>query len=260
MVLTSFLRSRFLTGASRAQSPRSFLMDVKSILFLATLFVCLQPTLLGQTQSNQKVTTVDFCELSRNPQRYFNRTVRIKAQWLNGDEFSYLTDDRCLTKVAHDIAVRFVNDETQREVIKQSVYKIMSHEYGGRAMITAVGVLRNPGEYHGYFRYLFELIRFEEIVHVVVPYESTLDAGKTYRAVVRGDQGFGLILVPPLRMFTHQAVSIEWTNLSDFPTLTKLRDSPAQQLIVFSVISDESKQMTTERWNRTVKCKIVRVE
>jgi len=207
-----------------------------------------------------KVTTVDFCELSKNPQRYFNRTVRIKAQWLSGDEFAYLTDDRCPTKVAQDIAVRFLSDETQRETIKQNVYKIMSHEYGGRAMITAVGVLRNPGEYHGYFRYLFELVRFEEIVHVVVPYESTLDAGKTYRAVVRGDQELGLILVPPLRMFSHQAVSIEWTNLSEFPALEKLRDNSAQRLIVFSVISDENKQMTAQRWNRTVKCKIVRVE
>jgi len=207
-----------------------------------------------------KVTTVDFCELSKNPQRYFNRTVRIKTQWLSGDEFAYLTDDRCPTKAAQDIAVRFVNDETQRDTIKQNVYKIMSHEYGGRAMITAVGVLRNPGEYHGYFRYLFELVRFEEIVHVVVPYESTLEAGKTYRAVVRGDKEPGLILVPPLRMFSHQAVSIEWTNLSEFPTLEKLRDNSAQQLIVFSVISDENRQMTAQRWNRTVKCKIVRVE
>jgi hypothetical protein len=186
--------------------------------------------------------------------------VRIKAQWLSGDEFAYLNDDRCPTKAAHDIAVRFVNDETQREVIKQNVYKIMSHEYGGRAIVTAVGVLRNPGKYYGYFRYLFELIRFEEVVHVVVPYEATLEAGKAYRAVVRGDREFGLILVPSLRMFSHQAVSIEWTNLRDFPTLEKLRDSAAEQLIVFSVISDENKQMTAQRWNRTVKCKIVRVE
>jgi hypothetical protein len=120
--------------------------------------------------------------------------------------------------------------------------------------------LRNPGKYYGYFRYLFELIRFEEVVHVVVPYEATLEAGKAYRAVVRGDREFGLILVPSLRMFSHQAVSIEWTNLRDFPTLEKLRDSAAEQLIVFSVISDENKQMTAQRWNRTVKCKIVRVE
>jgi hypothetical protein len=210
--------------------------------------------------SAEKVTTIDFCDLVKHPRRYFNQTVRIRAQWQSGFEFSYLNDERCRPKARDDIAVQFINDETQREIIKQNVYKIMSHEYGGRAMITAVGVLRNPGKSYGYFRYLFELIRFEEIVHVVVPYESTLDAGKTYRAVVRGDKELGLILVPPLRMFSHWAVSIEWTNLSEFPTLEKLRDSSAQQLIVFSVISDENKQMTAQRWNRTVKCKIVRVE
>jgi hypothetical protein len=207
-----------------------------------------------------KVTTIDFCELVKNPRRYFDRTVRIKAQWLSGAEFSYLTDERCLPKVTDDIAVRFVNDETQRETIKQNVYKIMSHEFGGRATITAVGTLRNPGEYYGYFRYLFELIRFEEVVHVVAPYQATLEAGKTYRAAVRGDKEFGLILVPPLRMLSHQAVSIEWTNLREFPTLEKLRDLTQQQLIVFSVISDEIKQMTAQRWNRTVKCKIIRIE
>jgi hypothetical protein len=207
-----------------------------------------------------KVTTIDFCELAKNPRRYFDRTVRIQAQWLSGYEFSYLTDDRCPTKVAHDIAVRFVNDETQREIIKQNVYKIMSHEYGGRAMITAVGTLRNPGKYYGYFRYLFELIRFEEVTHVVVPYQSVLEPGKTYRATVRGDKEFGLVLDPPLRILSHQAVSIEWTNLSEFPVLEKLRDSTQQQLIVFSVISDENKQMTQWRWDRTLKCKIVRIE
>lgn len=207
-----------------------------------------------------QVKTIDFCELSRNPRRYFNQTVRIQAQWQTGNEFSYLLDNRCPPAAAHDIAVRFVNDETQREVIKQNVDKIMSHEFGGRAKVTAVGVLRNPGKYYGYFRYLFEVIRFEEITHVVVPYESTLDPGKTYRATVRGDKDLGLVLVPPLHMFSHQAVSIEWTNLSQFSTLAELRDSSAQRVIVFSVISDERKQMTPQRWDRTVKCLIVRVE
>ena len=109
-----------------------------------------------------------------------------------------------------------------------------------------------------------QLDRKETIPNVtfceMVPYQSTLDAGKTYRAVVRGDKEFGLIPVPPLRMFSHQALSIEWTNLSEFPTLEKLRDTSAQQLIVFSVISSEYKQMTAQRWNWTVKCKIVRIE
>src|SRR4030095_7793759 len=244
-----------IVGILRNVSRKAF--DVYRYRFDIIRFDDIQRKIPDQSFGD-KVTTVDFCELAKNPRRYFNRTVRIKAQWLSGFEFSYLTDDRC-PKAPDNIAVSFLNDETQREIIKQNVYKIMSHEYGGRAMITAVGVLRNPGKSYGYFRYLFELIRFEEIVQLVVPYESTLDAGKTYRAVVRGDKKLGLILVPPLRMFSHWAVSIEWTNLSEFSTLEKLRDSSAQQLIVFSVISDENKQMTAQRWNRTVKCKIVRV-
>jgi len=68
-----------------------------------------------------------------------------------------------------------------------------------------------------------------------------------------------LVLVPPLRVLSHWAVSIEWTNLREFPELEKLRDSSTQQLIVFSVISDENKQMTAQRWNRTVKCKIIKI-
>jgi|GEM_PF-2611922 len=246
-----------VVGILRNVSRKSF--DVYRYRFDIIRFDDIQRTIPDQS-SGDKVTTVDFCDLMKNPRRYFNRTVRIKAQWLSGFEFSYLIGDHCPTKVTPTIAVSFVNDETQREIFKQNVDKIMSHEYGGRAMVTAVGVLRNPGNNYGYFRYLFELMRFEEIVHVVVPYESTLDAGKTYRATVRGDQELDLILVPPLRMFSHYAVSIEWTNLSEFPALEKLRDSSEQQLIVFSVISDEIKQMTAQRWNRTVKCKIIRVE
>jgi hypothetical protein len=33
-----------------------------------------------------------------------------------------------------------------------------------------------------------------------------------------------------------------------------------EQRIVFTVLSDELKQMTGRRWNRTIKCKIVRLE
>ena len=61
-------------------------------------------------------------------------------------------------------------------------------------------------------------------------------------------------------MFSHYAVSIEWTNLSEFPALEKLHDGTQREVIVFSVISDEIKQMTAQRWNRTVKLKIVRVK
>ena len=158
---------------------------------------------------------------------------------------------------------------------------------GIHPQVTVVGILRNVSRRaFDSYRYRFDIIRFEDIQKkmpeqsfgdevTTVDFcelaknprrystercESTLDAGKTYRAVVRGDKELDLVLVPPLRMFSHWAVSIEWTNLREFPELEKLRDSSTQQLIVFSVISDENKQMTAQRWNRTVKCKIIRVE
>ena len=131
-----------VVGILRNVSRRAF--DSYRYRFDIIRFEDIQKKMPEQSFGDE-VATVDFCELAKNPRRYFNRTVRIKAQWLSGFEFSYLTDDRCPTKVAHDIAVRFINDETQREIIKQNVYKIMSHEYGGRAVITVVGVLRNPG-------------------------------------------------------------------------------------------------------------------
>jgi len=210
--------------------------------------------------SAAEVPTIDFCELVNHPQRYYDKMVRITARWQTGDEFSYLSDDRC-PKASDYLAVGFVNDETQRQTIKTNVDKIMSHEYGGRARIRIVGTLQKPFKmYYGYFRYRFEILRFEDIAHLVVPYQGTLQAGVTYRAAVRGDKDFGLSPVLPLRMFAHQAVLIEWTNLSEFPALEQLRDSKREQQIVFSVISDEAKQMTQQRWNRTLRCKIIRTE
>jgi hypothetical protein len=221
------------------------------------------PALAAQSSSLSsaaEVPTIDFCDLVKHPQRYYDKTVRITAKWKTGFEFSYLSDDRCL-KASDNIAVKFVNDETQREVIKANVDKIMSHEYGGRARIRIVGTLHKPFKrYYGYFRYIFEILRFEHVAHLVVPYQGVMQAGTTYQATVRGDKDLGLSLVPPLRMFVHQSAFIEWTNLSEFPGLEKLRDSNREGQIVFSVLSDENNRMTQQRWNRTLRFKIIRTE
>lgn len=202
---------------------------------------------------------MDVCEMVKHPHRYFNQTVRVAAKWEIGDEFSYLTDDRC--PMSDGIAVGFINSESQREEFKKSAQKIMTHEYGGRALIRTVGVLRNPGKYYGYFHYRFEILRIEEFAHVVVPYEGTLDAGKTYRARVRGDSNFGLAPVPAIRLPFHYETFIDWMNLNDFPALQALRDDSSREpQIVFSVISDERKQITATRWSRTIECKIIKVE
>jgi hypothetical protein len=227
---------------------------------LVSLLTCAFPVAAQQSQTSTQpsVPTVDFCEIVKRPQRFFNLTVRVTARWASGNEFSYLNDDRCPSKFTNEIAARFVNG--QDEAIRTSVSKIMSHEYGGRALVTVVGTLRNPGKYYGYFHYLFEIFRFENVEHVITPYRGTLDGYHTYRALVRGDKESGLLLVPALQNAFHYAVRIEWINLSDFPLLEKLHETSGERIIVFSVISDERKQMTEQRWNRTLECKIIRLE
>ena len=100
----------------------------------------------------------------------------------------------------------------------------------------------------------------EDDSHTITTYAGWLEAGLTYRATVRGDGRFGLSLVPVLRMPAHHAVLVEWTNLSKFPALKRLRRNSRKRQIVFTVVSDETKRMTEWRWNRTVGCKILFVE
>ncbi len=212
----------------------------------------------GQSSTPESVREVDFCEIVRQPRRFFNQTVRIRTEWQQGDEFSYLHDDRCPSKSRYEIAVGFAVQKD--EVTKTNLEKLLEREYGGRAIITVVGTLRNPGKYYGYFRYRFEILRLEDVAHLVTPYQGTLDGGKTYRAAVRGDKESGLLLVPPLRLEFHYAVRIEWMNLSEFPELERLHETSSERTIVFSVISDQRKQIDVQRWTRALECKIIRIE
>jgi hypothetical protein len=217
-----------------------------------------KPSQSPSPSNPEAIREVDFCDIVKQPRRFFDRAVRIKAQWQQGEEFSYLIDERCPASVSAEIAVRYTGKRDQ--LTMTNIAKLSAHEYGGRAMITAVGTLRNPGKYYGYFRYWFEIDQLEEVAHVITTYDGNLDAGKTYRAVVRGDKEYGLLLVPPFRNPFHYAARIEWLNLSDFPKLDKLHENAGESTIVFSVMSDERKQIDVRRWNRTLECKIIRTE
>jgi hypothetical protein len=202
----------------------------------------------------ERIRDVDFCELVREPQQFFNQAVRIKALWQQGYEFSYLNGVGCQAKFRHEIATVWLNPQDP------NISKMMSREYGGKAIITVAGTLRNPGKYFGYFRYLFEVLRFEDVQHVIEPYEGTVEAGRTYRAVVRGDKELELVLSPPVRIEFHYSYHIEWINLADFPELKRLHQTSGERRIVFSVISSERKQIEEQRWTRSLEMKIVRVE
>ncbi|HEX5704487.1 MAG TPA: hypothetical protein VFX97_14905 [Pyrinomonadaceae bacterium] len=202
----------------------------------------------------ETVRDVDFCDIVGQPQQFFGRAVRIKATWQQGHEFSYLNGIGCRTKFRHEIATGWLNSQDP------NLSKMLLREYGGRAIVTAVGTLRDPGKYFGYFRYLFEVRRLEDVQHVIEPYEGTVEAGRTYRAVVRGDKEIELRLVPPLHIEFHYSAGIDWLNLSDFPELEKLHETSGERTIVFSVMSDVRRQMTERRWSRMLQIKIIRIE
>jgi hypothetical protein len=214
-----------------------------------------------------EIPTVPFCEVLTHPRLYFDKTVRLTATFTTGDEGGvFLMDERCWP--GDSVGLDFANAaESQRETMRRAFAKYMSGEYGnGRAMLTVVGRLRNISE-SGFvaYRYRFDVVRLEDMSreddeHKVVNYEGLLRAGMNYRATVRGDARNGLALVPPPRPAFHQGLLVEWTNLDEFPALRRLRHGQRERRIVFSVISDRSVWMTDRRWDRTVECKIVRVE
>ena len=202
----------------------------------------------------ESVRDVDFCDIVRQPRQFVNQTVRIKALWQQGHEFSYLNGVNCPARLRQEITTVWLNSQDP------NISKMLSREYGGRLIVTAVGTLRDPGKYYGYFRYLFEVFRLEDVQHVITPYDGTLEAGNTYRATVRGDKDFGLSLVPPVRIEFHYSYHIEWVNLGDFPELERLHETSSERRIVFSVINSDRRQMTERRWSRSLEIKIVRVE
>jgi hypothetical protein len=92
----------------------------------------------------------------------------------------------------------------------------------------------------------------------VVPFDGNLQVGVTYRALVRRNRN-GMSTVIPLRFPEYQAIRLEWINLRKFPVLRSGRENDELR-IVFTVISDQVRRMTERRWNRTVKCRVIRIE
>ncbi|SRR6266436_5003971 len=204
---------------------------------------------------------VGFCELVRNADLYFDKQVRVRARYQMATEGRYLSDDNC--PLSHDDQIgagQIVLDEKQRDTLKAQLRSVSTSEYGGRAMVNVLGILRNSSRRDfWWYRYRFDIIRVEDIAPVAVPYEGELQATVSYQASVRADVHGGLALLPALKSREHYATRIEWINLSKFPKLRKLKSQASAQRILFTVLSDEIRQVTQRRWNRTLRCKIVRV-
>lgn len=213
-------------------------------------------------RGTEEIPTVGFCEMVKHAPAYFDKTVRLVARYEMATEGRYLNDANC--PLTHDQQIGAgsgVLNPKQQEILNAQLRKIARSEYGGRAVVTVVGVLRNSSlRAFAWYQYRFDIVRVEAISPVTVPYEGELQASVTYLAnVSTGDRG-SLSLVPALRLREHHATRIVWTNLNDFPKLRHLTDKARVRRILFTVLSDDIREMTATRWNRTIRCKIVHVD
>ncbi len=206
--------------------------------------------------ARDEIPTVDFCELVKHPRLYFDKTVRLTAMLDIAEEAAYLSDARCVLRYDDQVGIKYVNSYERRPEI------LGKYEH---PRVTVVGVLRNSSlRGFAWYRYRFDIERFEDVREdisgAVINYGGTLRTGLTYRATVRGDRDYGLTLSMPPRVLEHQAVRVEWTNLSEFPALKRMRRGSRERQIVLYVVSDETVRVTEQRWDRTVRCKIIIVE
>jgi len=142
-------------------------MNVKPVLFLATLFVCLPQTLRAQAQLNQQKTipTVTFCEMVKQPQLYFGKTIRITTTFEVRTEGSTLNHQLCLRSHDDQIGASVVRiDDEQLRLVNRDFARIRSGAAGIHPQVTAVGILRNVSRRaFDWYRYRFDIIRFENI-------------------------------------------------------------------------------------------------
>lgn len=206
-------------------------------------------------------STIGFCEIVKNPKLYFDKPIRVTANLELATEASYLRDENCVVSRDDQIGVRYTSDnDGQRDLINRAIRKIRSIEYGSRAKVTVVGRLRNSASRSfAWYRYRFDISTIDSVSPVVTSYDGSLHAGLTYSGAVRRNSLRGLLLVIPVRLQPGVATRVEWVNLKNFSALTS-GDPTLESQIVFTVVSDETTQLTERRWNRTIECRVVSVD
>jgi len=239
-------------------------MNIKFTLLLITLLPLAAPAREGQSTERKEIPTVNFCEMVRRPSAYFDRPIRIAATMELGDEGSTLNDVKCPRSHNDQIGVGFVELPQQDKSLSKDFGRIRNGDWDTQPRVVAIGILRNKSRRDfEWYQYRFELIRLESIqrddAEEINTFGGTLRSGMTYRGMVRTDKDSGLSFELPLRILPHHAMRVEWTNLDQFPVLKSLRGRQQQQ-IVFRVASDEVRQVSELRWDRTVRLEILLIE
>ena len=229
--------------------------------YLNTRSVSAAPESQSKHLKTDEMPTVSFCEMLKNPQAYFGKTVRTRAVWERATEGIFLRDRACEEQAR--VGYSHAPKEQWCERAEANFKTIYDEKFSGRAEISVVGTLENRRSKNPFFnyRYLFVATCIEKVMRAGVSFEGTLEEGQTYRARVKCDREQGLSLLIPIRVPYHHAWHIEWINLSKFPQLKKGAGADCEREIVFEVLSKQIEKVAGQkRWNDTYNCKILEVE
>ena len=131
---------------------------------LLTVLSSASPPPLQKVAGQKQVPTIQFCELVKHPEAYFNRPIRIAATMGLGAEGSTLYDARCSRSHNHRIGVGFVELSRQDKSLEKQFELIRNGQWDANPRVVIVGILRNKSrrDFESY-RYRFDLIRVESV-------------------------------------------------------------------------------------------------
>lgn len=231
------------------------------LAYLNTRFVPAAPQSQSKNLKTDEIPTVSYCEMLKNPQLFFSKTVRVRATWERATEGIYLRDRTCQEKVA--VGFGQAGREQWCERASRNFQKIYDEKFSGKAEIVVVGTLENRRSKNPFvnYRYLFVANCIEKVMMAGDAYQGTLEEGHTYRARVKCDGEQGPALLTRVSVPYHHAVRVEWANLEKYPQLKPRAGAGCEREIVFQVLSKQIVKVAGQRrWNVTYNCKILEVE
>lgn len=209
------------------------------------------------------IPAISFCELIKNHEYYFGRTVSINADLdLNGQR-PFLNDPECDRPEMGDRRTRekiglayLVKKGGTTTALENRTNSIREPRYGGRARVSVTGKLRDetPRALDS-FPYRFEISEYRTMEPSVAPFAGQLNEGWMYFdnfAYVK-EKGLTAAFSTRLKFLPHHAARVEFTNEAAFPALgaSGVRD------IIFRVVSKTTQKMGANRWNDLYTCEII---
>ena len=153
---------------------------------IQNMFVILSALLMGtivsygqtKLQKQAEIQTVEFCELTSNPEKYINKIIRTEASYIVWWESSFLYGENCVDE-AHKIHNAADCDENDGKCLRaftlqwkklgpQMRSKTTEIQTTSRVKAVFVGRLVGPGEYGhlSSFRYEFRIQQIEKVTAI----------------------------------------------------------------------------------------------